>query len=100
MNVESDGKSARVMTVDNGVGIPAEDLPRVFQRFYRVKQRQHGLARSGAGLGLPIAKWIAEAHHGTISVASALNQGTTVTVELPLHESKAPPANTEDCHAP
>lgn len=98
VNVESDGISARVMTVDNGVGIPAEDLPHVFQRFYRVQQRQHGLTRNGSGLGLPIAKWIAEAHNGIISIASTLNQGTTVTVELPLHKCQFPPADTENCH--
>ena len=75
-------------------------LMRLTQRFYRVKQRHQGLARSGSGLGLPIAKWITEAHHGTISIASALNQGTTVTIELPLHRFQTPPADTEGCHDP
>lgn len=94
VTLQSNGISTQVITVDNGIGIPAEHLPHVFQRFYRVKQRQQGLARSGSGLGLPIAKWIAEAHHGTISIASALNQGTTVTVELPLHGFQTPSGDT------
>jgi PAS domain S-box-containing protein len=100
VNLESNGSAARVVVIDNGIGIPKEDLPYVFQRFYRVKQRHHALARSGSGLGLPIAKWIAEAHNGTISIASILDRGTTVTVELPLYGPQAPPAGAEDDHAP
>ncbi len=92
VNLESDGTSARVVVADNGVGIPEEDLPHVFQRFYRVKQERQDLARSGSGLGLPIAKWIAEAHNGTISIASAPNRGTTVTIGLPLHGPRSPQA--------
>lgn len=92
----SDGTTARVTVTDNGIGIPKEDLPHVFQRFYRVKQREKGLARSGSGLGLPIAKWITEAHNGTISIASILDQGTTVTVELPLSGPQTPLADTKE----
>ena len=62
----------------------------MFQRFYRVKQKRQDLARSGSGLGLPIAKWIAEAHNGTISIVSVLDRGTTVTIKLPLHRHRAP----------
>lgn len=90
VNLDSDGISTRITVADNGIGIPEEDLPHVFQRFYRVKQGRQDLARSGSGLGLPIAKWIAEAHNGTISIASVLGQGTTVTIELPLHRPRAP----------
>ncbi|MEK9140436.1 MAG: ATP-binding protein, partial [Nitrospirota bacterium] len=92
VNLESDGTSARVVVADNGVGIPEEDLPHVFQRFYRVKQGRQDLARSGSGLGLPIAKWIVEAHNGTISIASVPDRGTTVTIELPLHGPRSPQA--------
>ena len=75
------------MTVaDDGPGIPADDLPHVFERAYRV-WRGRPSAVAGAGLGLPIAKWITEAHHGTISIASTLDQGTIVTVKLPLQGS-------------
>ncbi len=90
VNLDSDGTSTRITVADNGIGIPEEDLPHVFQRFYRVKQKRQDLARSGSGLGLPIAKWIAEAHNGTISIASVLDRGTTVTIKLPLHRPRPP----------
>jgi len=70
---------------DTGAGIPAEDLPHVFERFYRVdksRSREHG----GAGLGLAIAKSIIEAHGGDIEVQSAAGIGTTFTVWLPAHQ--------------
>ena len=78
------GNDVAVMIADNGVGIPAEDLPHVFERFYRAKQRRKPTLQPGSGLGLPIAKWIAEAHGGTISIDSIVDKGTTVTVLLPL----------------
>ncbi|MGE0642804.1 MAG: PAS domain S-box protein [Nitrospira sp.] len=71
-----------VAVVDDGLGIPAEDLPHVFERAYRV-WRGRPSSVGGAGLGLPIAKWIAEAHRGTITIASMLERGTTVTVRFP-----------------
>lgn len=95
VNVEEDGGTARVTVADNGIGIPREDLPHVFQRFYRVKHRHHGVARSGSGLGLPIAKWIVEAHNGSISIASVLHRGTTVTIDLPLYRPVALPADDQ-----
>jgi len=61
---------------DNGIGIPADDLPQIFQPFYSSKSK-------GFGLGLPFAKEIIENHHGTISVTSVLKRGTTFKVILP-----------------
>ncbi len=67
---------------DTGQGIAAEDLPRVFTRFFRADQSRAGTGN--AGLGLAISKAIVEAHGGTIEVASQENVGTTFTVRLPV----------------
>jgi PAS domain S-box-containing protein len=83
IHVATSDKDVTVTIADNGIGIPAADLPHVFERFYRVK-RQHRSTHPGSGLGLPIAKWITEAHGGTISLTSIVDHGTTVTVRLPL----------------
>jgi heavy metal sensor kinase len=67
---------------DTGKGIPAEDLPHIFNRFYRV-DKSHSSATGGSGLGLAICQWIVSAHGGKIEVTSALGKGTTVRVSLP-----------------
>jgi signal transduction histidine kinase len=70
---------------DNGPGIPAEHLPHVFERFYRVEKTQpRSSPRRGTGLGLAIAKAIVDHHGGIIEVESALGAGATFTVSLPL----------------
>jgi PAS domain S-box-containing protein len=71
-----------VSVADTGAGIPADQLPHVFDRFYQVSRARKG-ARHGAGLGLTIARGIVEAHGGTISIESALGRGTTVSFTLP-----------------
>ena len=77
---------------DTGMGIPRDDIPRLFTRFFRAGNA-HSAATPGAGLGLSIAKGIIEAHGGEVAVASALGQGTTVTVMLP--KSKASGTTTD-----
>ncbi|NPV06821.1 MAG: PAS domain S-box protein [Anaerolineae bacterium] len=68
---------------DTGIGIPEEDLPRVFERFYRARNVA-GEDRGGTGLGLYIVRSIVEAHQGTLEVESRLNRGSTFRVHLPL----------------
>ena len=69
---------------DTGSGIPAEHLPRVFDRFYR-GSGDRSQAGQGNGLGLAIAKGLVEAMHGQITIHSQPGQGTTVTIQLPAH---------------
>ncbi|MGH9440512.1 MAG: sensor histidine kinase, partial [Terriglobia bacterium] len=68
---------------DTGIGIGREDLPHIFERFYR-SDRARSRKSGGAGLGLSIARWIAEAHHGSIEVESSLHEGSTFRVQLPM----------------
>ena len=82
----------RVRVCDTGVGIPESALAHIFDRFYRVDPaRRHDRDTiAGSGLGLAIAKAIAENHHGQIQVDSILDQGTTVTVTLPILQREIP----------
>lgn len=74
---------AYIHVIDTGLGIPSEDIPRLFERFYRV-QREDDPRRSGTGLGLAIAKGIVEQHSGQLHVSSELGQGSTFTIVLPI----------------
>jgi heavy metal sensor kinase len=79
-----DGRHIDLRIRDTGIGIASEHLPHVFDRFYRA-DKARSRAEGGAGLGLSICRWIAEAHGGSISVQSAPGKGTTFTVRLPLN---------------
>ncbi len=80
-----DNGHAKLTVSDTGIGIKPEDLPRIFDRFYQAdNSRAQRSENDGAGLGLPIARWLAEAHGGSIEATSQLGVGTTFTVRLPL----------------
>ncbi len=90
---------AIVVISDDGIGISKEDLPHIFDRFYRadksrtkMKENQHG----GTGLGLSIAKIIIEQHGGRIHVDSAIDEGTTFTLFLPVIKASEPLLATDD----
>jgi heavy metal sensor kinase len=83
--------SLQISIEDTGIGIPPESLDKIFQRFYRV-DADRSRASGGSGLGLSIARWIADAHGGSITVRSTPGKGSCFIVNLPLH---APPENRE-----
>jgi heavy metal sensor kinase len=83
VSLRREEQMAVVAIMDTGVGIPAEDMPFIFERFYRV-DKSRSRAEGGTGLGLAICKHIAEAHGGKIEVESQLGQGSTFSVWLPL----------------
>ncbi len=74
---------ARMDVSDTGIGIPPQDQPFIFERFFR-SDRARRAYTGGSGLGLSIVRWIVDAHKGTIAVASAPGKGSTFTVRLPL----------------
>ncbi|NJL83595.1 MAG: HAMP domain-containing histidine kinase [Chloroflexaceae bacterium] len=88
-------KQLQVIVKDTGMGIPAADLPHIFDRFYRVDaaRSREGEVAAGSGLGLAIAQAIAENHRGAIAVESTLAQGTTFTVTLPVAHAELKAVN-------
>jgi two-component system OmpR family sensor kinase len=78
----------RVRVADNGPGVAPDELPRLFDRFYRAPSAR---GRSGTGLGLPIARWIVEEHDGSLSVESQPGHGSTFTVSLPAQPGSSVP---------
>jgi signal transduction histidine kinase len=81
----------RLRISDTGIGIPRQDLDRVFERFYRVDVAR-SRAEGGTGLGLSIVRHAVERHGGSVRVTSLLGEGTTFVVELPVEPPTAPPA--------
>ena len=87
LKIFKEGRWLKIQIRDTGVGIAKEDLPHIFDRFYRADQSRSKEKVSGFGLGLALAKKIIELHKGTVGVTSVLNRGTTFTINLPLKHS-------------
>jgi two-component system, OmpR family, sensor kinase len=88
INLRRTFDDALVEVIDTGIGIPADDLPHIFDRFYQVDPARARHTSEGSGLGLSIAKWIADAHGGRIEVISDFGKGTTFTIYIPHIEEK------------
>jgi signal transduction histidine kinase len=82
LSLNTSGQYAVVKVSDTGIGIPPEDLPHIFERFYRA-DRTRSRDRGGSGLGLTIAQSIVQEHQGTIEVESTPGRGSTFSVKLP-----------------
>jgi heavy metal sensor kinase len=91
VGLECEEAGARFWVQDTGIGIPPEDLPHIFDRFYRVKGRRTA-TKEGLGLGLSFVAWIVNAHNGKIEVDSNPGTGTRFTVTLPREDSVPEPA--------
>jgi heavy metal sensor kinase len=85
--IEQNGSFINVVIEDSGIGIAEDDIPRIFERFYRA-DKARSRDSGGAGLGLSIAKWIAEMHSAEISVESKLGQGSSFLIRFPKDREK------------
>jgi signal transduction histidine kinase len=93
VTVERSADRARLIVRDTGVGIAKSDLPHIFERFYRAPHTAPNAP--GAGLGLAIVARLVELMRGSVSVASELGRGTTVTIEYPLAEAAVEPVGVQ-----
>lgn len=85
LSLRRENTQAALQVSDTGIGIKADDLKRIFDRFYQAdSSRTREQSSDGAGLGLSIAQWIAQAHGGVIEAESTVGKGTTFTVRLPM----------------
>lgn len=89
LSLESKDGAAVFAVKDTGVGIAGADLPFIFERFWRVDRARSRSERAGAGLGLAISQWIAQAHGGSITVSSRLGRGSTFSVMIPARSAGA-----------
>ena len=82
VSVDRDGDWAEISVVDSGIGIPARDLDRIFERFYRV-DRARSRGTGGTGLGLAIVRHVVNNHGGEVRVVSTEGEGSTFLVRIP-----------------
>jgi heavy metal sensor kinase len=87
LGLKTENREAVITVSDTGRGIPPEDLPHIFQRFFRRSAKTAARTAAGFGLGMSIVKWIVDSHGGKIEVQSEVGKGTTFTVRLPLLEA-------------
>lgn len=86
ISVQDGGDRLHVRVIDDGIGIPEEDLPNIFETAYRAPHTRN-FRRAGTGLGLAIVKRIVEQHSGEIQVQSQPGEGTTISIDLPLYSA-------------
>jgi two-component system, OmpR family, sensor histidine kinase SenX3 len=99
VQARSDDDYVEITVSDNGIGIPAGELERIFERFYRVDYAR-SRANGGTGLGLAIVKHIAAIHGGDVSVWSQVGQGSTFTIKIPAHLHDVAPAASKHATSP
>jgi signal transduction histidine kinase len=100
IRTQTNGSECTLVVRDNGIGIPAADQPRLFDRFYRADSARTQHDDTGTGLGLSLAHEIVTAHGGTIEVESTPGIGTTVTVHVPLSFQTGPVTQTPKSEHP
>ena len=84
VSLTKDDQFLSLTVKDTGIGIPKEDLPHIFERFYRADKSRSRTTIEGTGLGLAIVKHIAEYHHALLDVKSTPGEGTAISVRFPL----------------
>ncbi len=87
IETRSDPRHVTIKIKDTGIGIASKDIPRIFERFYRVEPSRSKIKVAGFGLGLPLAKKIIDLHKGTVAVSSHLQKGSIFTIKLPVRHS-------------
>lgn len=90
VTVRSDGTDAVVTVADTGIGVAADEMPRLFERFHRI-ETSRSRSNEGSGIGLALVRELVGLHGGSITAASALDAGTTFTIRLPFGSAHLPP---------